>query len=56
MKIMLNQSYDLWCLGYKLIECLSGNPPWSHFPFINQRDFIKFLNNTDLIPILPKII
>ena len=50
----LNQSYDLWCLGCVLIECLSGNPPWSHFPFINQRDFIKFLNNTDLIPILPK--
>ena len=50
----LNQSYDLWCLGCVLIECLSGNPPWSHFPFINQREFIKFLNNTDLIPILPK--
>ena len=50
----LNQSYDLWCLGCVLIECLSGNPPWSYFPFINQRDFIKFLNNTDLIPILPK--
>ena len=53
-KYELDQSYDLWCLGCVLIECLSGNPPWSHYPFINQRDFIKFLSNTDLIPILPK--
>ena len=51
---IINQSYDLWCLGCVLIECLSGNAPWSHYPFKNQRDFIKFLSNTHLIPTLPK--
>ena len=51
---IINQSYDLWCLGCVLIECLSGSPPWSHYPFKNQRDFIKFLSNTHLIPTLPK--
>ena len=51
---IINQSFDLWCLGCVLIECLSGYPPWSHYPFKNQRDFIKFLSNTHLIPTLPK--
>ena len=48
------KSYDLWCLGCSIIEFVSNKPPWSHYNFKNNDEFIKFLGETNLTPTIPQ--
>ena len=48
------QAYDLWFVGCIILEVASGEKPWIYYNFNTNSEFFNFLNETHLMPTIPK--